>query len=147
MASRPLSDVTFYAVTFRHRLRLHRGTKGILLIFQIPERYNQEVLSHSFICLPLPYMEGIVSICNIDLYCVIAIFNGTGDMFHRWHFYTLKTNWGNKSSPRSLTLWVFTPNMHSPISAIQQWTTQNCKQTAMSNRRLTVNKEQWATWS
>ena len=53
-----------------------RRTKGILLFFQKPERYNQEVLSHSFICLPLPYMEGIVFICNIDLYFVIAIFNG-----------------------------------------------------------------------
>ena len=41
------------------------------------------VLSHSFICLPLSYVEGIVLICNIDLYCVIAIFNGTGDMFNR----------------------------------------------------------------
>ena len=34
---------------------------------------HQEVLSHSFICLPLPYMEGIVLICNIDLYCVTGI--------------------------------------------------------------------------
>ena len=51
--------------------------------FKRPERYNQEMLSHSFICLPLPYMEGIVLICNIDPYCVIAIFNGTGDMFNR----------------------------------------------------------------
>ena len=24
-----------------------------------------------------------VLICNIDLYCVIAIFNGTGDMYNR----------------------------------------------------------------
>ena len=53
------------------------------IFFKRPERYNLEVLSHSFICLPLPYMEGIVLICNIDLYCVIAIFNGTGDMFKR----------------------------------------------------------------
>ena len=51
--------------------------------FKRPERYNQEVLSHSFICLPLPFLEGIVLIYNIDLYCVIAIFNGTGDMFNR----------------------------------------------------------------
>ena len=51
--------------------------------FKRPERYKQEVLSHSFICLPLPYMEGIILICNIDLYCVTAIFNGTGDMFNR----------------------------------------------------------------
>ena len=58
----------------------HRGTKGILLFFKRSKRYNQEVLSHSFICLPLPYMEGIVWICNVDLYCVIAIFNG-----YRWH--------------------------------------------------------------
>ena len=33
--------------------------------------------------LPFPYMEGIVLICNTDLYCVIAIFNGTGNMFKR----------------------------------------------------------------
>ena len=51
--------------------------------FKRPERYNQEVLSHSFSCLPLPYIEGIVLICNIDLYRVIAIFNGTSDMFNR----------------------------------------------------------------
>ena len=49
--------------------------------FKRPEHYNQEVLSHPFISLPLPYMEGIVLICNMDLYCVIAIFNGTGDIF------------------------------------------------------------------
>ena len=64
-----------------------------------PERYNQEVFSHSFICLPLPHMEGIVLICNIDLYCVIAIFNGTGDMFNWWHFYTLNTNWSKQKQP------------------------------------------------
>ena len=40
-------------------------------------------VSHSFICLPLPYMEGIVLICNIDIYCVIAISNGTDDRFNR----------------------------------------------------------------
>ena len=63
---------------------LHRGTKGILLFFfKRPERYNQEVLSHSFICLPLPCVEGIVLICNIDLYCLTGIFNGTGDIFKR----------------------------------------------------------------
>ena len=55
---------------------LHGRSKGILLMFKRPERYNKEVLSHSFICLPLPYMEGIVLTCNIDLYCVIAICNG-----------------------------------------------------------------------
>ena len=43
--------------------------------FKRPERYNQEVSSHSFICLPLPCMKGIDFICNIDLYCVKAIFN------------------------------------------------------------------------
>ena len=57
-------------------LMVHRGTKGTLLFFKRPERYNQEVLSHSFICLPLPYMERIVLICNIGLYCVITTFNG-----------------------------------------------------------------------
>ena len=55
----------------------HRGTKGILLFFfKRSERYNQEVLSHSFICLLLPHMEGIVLVCNIDLYCATAIFSG-----------------------------------------------------------------------
>ena len=52
---------------FRSAKVSHRGTKGILL------------LSHTFVCLPFPCMEGIVLICNIDLFCVIAIFNG-----HRW---------------------------------------------------------------
>ena len=50
--------------------------------FKRHERYNQEVLSHSFICLPLPYMEGIVLICNTDLYCVIAqVTCSIGDIF------------------------------------------------------------------
>ena len=44
--------------------------KVYFYFFKRPERYNQEV-------------EGIVLICNIDLYCVIAIFNGTGGMFNR----------------------------------------------------------------
>ena len=57
--------------------------KVYFYFFKRPECYNQEVLSHSLICLPLPKMEGIVLICNIDLYSVIAIFNGTGDMFNR----------------------------------------------------------------
>ena len=52
------------------------GDPKVYLFFQKTERYNKKLLSHSFICLPLPYMEGIVLICNIDLYCVIAIFNG-----------------------------------------------------------------------
>ena len=43
-------------------------------LFKRHERYSQEVLSHAFICLPLPYTEGIVLICNMDLNCVIAIF-------------------------------------------------------------------------
>ena len=60
------------------------GTKGIpLFCFERPELHSQVVLSHSFICLPLPHMEGIALICNIDLCCVIAIFNGTGDLFNR----------------------------------------------------------------
>ena len=33
---------------------------GPKLFFKRPEHYNQEVLSHSFICIPLPYMEGFV---------------------------------------------------------------------------------------
>ena len=45
--------------------------------FKGPEHYNQEVLSHSFIYLPLLCMEEIVLICNIDLFCVIAMFNVT----------------------------------------------------------------------
>ena len=57
--------------------------KVYFYFFKRLELYNQEVLSHSFICLPLPYMEGIVLICNIDLYCVTAILSGTGDMFKR----------------------------------------------------------------
>ena len=48
--------------------------KVYFYFFKTPERYNQEVLSHSFICLPFPFMEGIVLICNTDLYSVIAIF-------------------------------------------------------------------------
>ena len=44
--------------------------------FKRPEHYNPEVLSHPFICLPLPYVEGIVLIDNIDIYCAIAIFSG-----------------------------------------------------------------------
>ena len=65
-------------------LTLSTGEQKVYFyFFKRPERYNQEVLSHSFICLLLPCMEGIVLICNIDLYCVIAIFNGTGDMFNR----------------------------------------------------------------
>ena len=50
--------------------------KVYFYFFKRPECYNQEVLSHSFICLPLPYMEGIALICNIDLYCGRTIFNG-----------------------------------------------------------------------
>ena len=57
--------------------------KVYFYFFKRPKSYNQEVLSHSLICLPFPHMEGIVLICNTDLYCVIAIFNGTGDMFER----------------------------------------------------------------
>ena len=49
--------------------------KVYFYFFKRPKCYNQEVLSHSFICLLLPYMEGIVLICNIDLYCVTAISN------------------------------------------------------------------------
>ena len=69
----------------------------------------------------------------------------TGDMFNRWHFYTLNTNWGNtKAAPDHWHTGVHTWHACS-ISNIQQWTTQNCKQRAMSKRGLTVNKEQWAT--
>ena len=44
--------------------------KVYFYFFERPERDNQEVLSHSSICLPLPYMEGIVLIRSIDLYYV-----------------------------------------------------------------------------
>ena len=57
--------------------------KVYVYFFKRPQRYSPEVLSQSFVCLPLPYMEGIVLISNIDLYCVISIFNGTGDMFNK----------------------------------------------------------------
>ena len=57
--------------------------KVYFYFFKRTERSNQEVLSHSFICLPLPHMEVNVLICNIDLYCAITIFSGTGDMFNR----------------------------------------------------------------
>ena len=70
----------------KFRLKMHciiGDQKVYFYFFKRPECYNQEMLSHSFICLPLPYMEGIVLICNINLYCVMAIFNGTGDMFNR----------------------------------------------------------------
>ena len=73
-----------YTVMGEHCLTCLIGEQKVYFyFFKRPERYNQEVLSHSFICLPLPYMEGIVLICSIDLYCVIAIFIGTGDMFNR----------------------------------------------------------------
>ena len=59
----------------------HIGDQKIhFYFFKRPEHYNQEVLSHSFSCLPLPYMEAIVLISSIDLYCAIVIFNG-----HRQH--------------------------------------------------------------
>ena len=50
--------------------------KVYFYFFKRSECDNQEVLSHSLISLPLPYVEGIVLICCIDLCCVIAIFNG-----------------------------------------------------------------------
>ena len=53
-----------------------RNHKEILLFFTRPEHYNDEVLSHSFICLQLPHMVRIVLMCNIDLYCVTVTFNG-----------------------------------------------------------------------
>ena len=70
---------------------VHKDQK-VYFFFKRPECYNPEVLSHSFICLPLPCMEGIVLICNIDLYCEIEIFNGTGNMFNSDIFDTLNTN-------------------------------------------------------
>ena len=61
-----------------HQKNIIGEQKVYLYFFKRPKRYNEEALSHCFICLPLPFMEGIVLICNIDLYCVIGIFNGTG---------------------------------------------------------------------
>ena len=59
------------------RVLYHIGDQKVYFdFFKRPEGYNKEGLSHSSICLPLPYMEGIVLMCNVDLYCVIAIFNG-----------------------------------------------------------------------
>ena len=103
----------------------HTGEQKLYFyfFFRRLECYNHEVLSCSFTCLPLPYVEGIVLISNIDLYCVLAIFNGTGDMCKRWHFYTLNTNGSNKSRPRSLTHWC----------SCMHHSTQNCIQRAMSN--------------
>ena len=89
------------------------------------------MLLYPFICLPFQYMEGIVFICNIDVYCVKVIFNGTGDMLNRWHFYTLNTNWDNKSS---LT---FTPNMHVPFQPFNN--TQHTIVTTKSNEQRGVN--------
>ena len=100
--------------------------------FKRPKCYNQEVLSDSFICLPLPYIEGIVLICNIDLYCVIPIFSGTGNMFNRWHFYTLSTNWSNKSSSRSLTHWC------SHLTCLPHFQTSN------NDHHRIVSKQLWA---
>ena len=57
-------------------LQMMGEQKVYFYFFKRPECYNQEVLSHSLICLPLPYMKGIGLICNINLYCVIAISNG-----------------------------------------------------------------------
>ena len=72
---------------------VHRDQKVYFyFFFKRPEDYNPEVLSHSSICLPLPCVEGIGLICNIDLYCEIEIFNGTGNMFNNDIFDTLNTN-------------------------------------------------------
>ena len=53
---------------------LHGGR--YTLIFSKDLNITAKRCCHTFICLPLPYMEGIVLICNTDLYCVIAIFKG-----------------------------------------------------------------------
>ena len=50
--------------------------KVYFYFFKRSKRYNKEVLSHSFICLLLPFMEGIVLLYNINLYCIIAIIKG-----------------------------------------------------------------------
>ena len=65
---------------FSCNMHLNIGDQTVYFYCKRPECYIQEMMSHPFICLPLPYMEGIVLICNIDLYCVIVIFNG-----HWWH--------------------------------------------------------------
>ena len=62
---------------------LHRGTKCILLFFSKDLILQSRGVITLFICLPLLHMEGIVLICNIDLYWLTGIFNSTGDMFKR----------------------------------------------------------------
>ena len=48
--------------------------KVYFYFFKRPERNNQEVLSHSFICLPLSYMEGIA-------YSMAQVTCSIGDIF------------------------------------------------------------------
>ena len=44
----------------------HIGDQTVYFyFFERPEHYNQEVLSHSFICLPLPHLERIVLIVTL----------------------------------------------------------------------------------
>ena len=43
--------------------------KVYFYFFKRPERYNKEVLSHSFICLPLPHMKGII-LCVTQIFIV-----------------------------------------------------------------------------
>ena len=54
-------DLLSYAVPSVTDPEICIGDRKIYFyFFKRPERYNQEVLSHTFICLPLPYVEGIV---------------------------------------------------------------------------------------
>ena len=65
----------FDLLNFQNPIVCQRETNGTFLYFRKTECYSQEVLLHSFICLPLPYVEGIVLICNFDLHCVTTTFN------------------------------------------------------------------------
>ena len=76
--------------------------KVYFLFFQRPEHYNQEVLSHSHLFTIAICGRNCSDMQHWSLSCDIQ---WPGNMFNRWHFYTLNTNWCNKSSPRSLTHW------------------------------------------
>ena len=52
-----------------------KGNKRYTFIFSKDVNVTIKRCCRTFICLPLTYMEGIVLICNMDLYCVIEIFN------------------------------------------------------------------------
>ena len=59
----------------------HRGTKGILLFFQKTRTLQSRGVVFHLFTIAIHGRNCFDS--NIDLYCVIAVFNGTGDMFNR----------------------------------------------------------------